>query len=73
MLDVKFNYKNDPKYRAKLWVCDSCESAIDTQSHILWCPSYAELREDKSLNNDNDLIEYLINVFKIRDKLKLNK
>ena len=40
MTDVKFNYKHDAKHIEELWRCDSCLSAIDTQSHILWCPTY---------------------------------
>ena len=73
MLDVKFNYKNNPIHSAKLWLCDSCETSIDTQSHILWCPSYAKLREGKDIRSDEDLINYLKSVMKIRDKLKLIK
>ena len=73
MLDVKFNYKNVPGHRAKLWLCDSCETSIDSQSHILWCPSYAELREGKDIRSDKDLINYVKSVMKIRDKLKIDK
>ena len=39
MIDAKFNYKNDLIHRAKLWQCDSCQSSIETQDHILWCPA----------------------------------
>ena len=73
LIDVKFNYKNDPSNRHTLWRCDSCQSAIETQNHILWCPSYSELREGKDINNNADLIEYFQKVMKIRDKLKINK
>ena len=73
MIDTKFNYKNDPIHRAKLWQCDSCQSSIETQDHILWCPSYSELREGKNINDDKDLIEYLKKVMKIRDNLKITK
>ena len=49
MLNFKFNYKNDYQNRASLWNCDSCQTSIETQTHILWCPSYSELREGKNL------------------------
>ena len=71
MLNFKFNYKSDPKNSACLWNCDSCQSAIETQDHILWCPSYSELREGKDLKNDKDVIDYFEKVLKIREKLKI--
>ena len=73
MLDCKFNYKNDKQYSKELWKCDSCQSAIESQDHILWCPAYTDLREGKSIHNDKDLIVYFTEVMKIREKLKLKK
>ena len=73
MMEFKFNYKNDKKNSSELWNCDSCQSAIETQDHILWCPAYTSLRADKSLDNDEDLIKYFTQVMKIREKLKLKK
>ena len=73
MTDVKFNYKNDKQNRQELWRCDSCQTAIDTQSHILWCPSYKELRSGKDINNDRDLVNYIQNVMKIREQLNILK
>ena len=59
MYDVKFNYKSDPKNSAELWKCDSCMSGhIQTQSHILFCDAFSELRKDRDLNNGNDLVSY---------------
>ena len=73
MTNVKFNYKNNPVNRATLWQCDSCQSAIDTQSHILWCPAYSELRWGKDISNDKHLIDYVRKVIEIRDNLKIAK
>ena len=73
MTDVKFNYKNNPVNRATLWYCDSCQSAVETQSHILWCPAYSELRQGKDINNDEHLIDYVRKVLEIRDNLKITK
>ena len=73
MTNVKFNYKSDPINLKSLWHCDSCQSAIDSQDHVLWCPAYQELREGKDINNDSDLIDYIRKVVQIRDKLKLIK
>ena len=57
--DCKMNYFNNPKFKAELWKCDSCEKCIDSRSHILYCPAYRKLREGKSLQSDSDLVNYL--------------
>jgi hypothetical protein len=56
-----------------LWLCDSCCSSIETQSNLLFCPSYSTLMEGKGLSNDDYLIAYIQNVMQIRTKLKLRK
>ena len=66
---VKMNFSSDVKYAEELWRCNSCETSIDSQSHVLWCPSYASLREGKHLDSDQDLCEYLREVFKTRHRL----
>ena len=74
MYEAKFNYKNDSKNKSDLWKCDSCQSGeIESQSHILYCEAYKDLRENKDINNDKDLVEYMRKVLIIRDKLKLTK
>ena len=73
MLKVKFNFKNIKNFENDNWQCDSCEKSIDTQSHILWCPAYQNLREGKSLDSDDDLIEYITKVMLIREKLNLRR
>ena len=73
MLNFKFNYKNDVKNLQELWNCDSCQSAIESQDHILWCPAYVDLRKGKSLESDEDLVQYFSSVMKIREKLQLKK
>ena len=70
LIEAKKNYKN--KYRNQSELCDSCESAICETSHILYCPAYSALRENKSLNCDKDLATYLQKVLKIRTNLNLN-
>ena len=74
MIQVKFNFKNDGKNSTENWVCDSCErSAIESQSHIMWCEAYAHLRIGKDISCDKDLIQYLNNVMNIRQELKLQR
>ena len=74
MYRAKFNYRNDPKYSAELWKCSSCMSGhIESQSHILYCDAYADLRADRDISNNSDLVEYMKNVLTIREKLGLTK
>ena len=69
MMPSQFNMKNNPKFASKLWKCDSCQR-IDSQSHILWCPFVAPLRERKDVQNDTDLVEYFKEVFEIREEME---
>ena len=66
MVNAKMNRKNDKKYSMDLWRCDDCRS-MDSQSHIIWCPAYAGLREGKDLKCDKDLVKYFQQVMKIRE------
>ena len=66
MITTKMNMKGSPKFANELWKCDDCLS-LDSQSHIMWCPAYAPLREGKSLKSDADLVEYFQAVIKLRE------
>jgi hypothetical protein len=66
MIPVKMNMKSNAKFADELWKCDDCMS-MATQSHILWCPAYAPLREGKTLSDDLDLVHYYQAVIKIRE------
>ena len=67
MTKTKSNYKNDPSNKNSLWMCDDCQS-VDSQEHILWCPAYGHLREDKDLDDDRHLTRYFQQVLRLRDK-----
>ena len=69
------NYQHNPRsrYMADLWRCDSCRSEVDTQSHVLHCPAYNSLREDKDMNNFDHLVKYYSEVMSIRSKMGLKK
>ena len=73
LFPAKMNFKNKPDYKEEKFLCDSCMSETDHNTHVLHCPSYKTLREDKNLNNDNDLAEYLQKVIEIRTKLRLDR
>ena len=66
MVDVKANFKNDKKYKAENWVCEACNLEIETQSHVLECSEYRELRNDKKLEEMGEIVTYFQKVLKIR-------
>ena len=64
---IQMNFKNDPVFKANLWVCLGCDMrgkdklapvSQDSQTHVLSCAGYADLRKDKDLSDDKDLVEY---------------
>ena len=71
LYEAKLNFKN--KYKTEGYQCDSCESESESNIHVLFCPAYSVLRENKSLQSDSDLCEYLKQVLEIRSKLRLNR
>ena len=73
MYDCKMNFLNNPVFKAEMWRCDSCQSCVDSQSHILYCPAYHQLREGRSLSSDQDIVSYFKEVLAIRSKLDLNR
>ena len=73
MFPCKTHYMSDPSFREELFVCDSCESAIDTMSHVMICPAYQQLREEKDINSDKDMLEYLVAVSRIWCNLGLRR
>ena len=73
MFKCKMNFLNTPQFRAEMWRCDSCQSCIDSQSHILYCPAYQQLREGKTLTSDQYIVTDFKEVLEIRMKLDLNK
>ena len=66
---VKMNFPSDAGYKSDLWSCWHCPS-IDTQSHIRHCPAYQHLRENKDLDNDQDLVRYFQQVIQMREALQ---
>ena len=70
---IKMNYSSEIRYSEDLWRCDSCRTKIDSQSHVLWCSSYASLREGKDLSSDADLCSYLQKVMEIRHERNISK
>ena len=73
MFEAKYNFENKPEYKNENYLCDSCMSQIDHNTHVLHCPAYASLRQNKNLNDDKHLALYLQKVLDIRMKLRLDR
>lgn len=68
MLEFKANYKNNKKFQAEKWLCESCGEEVETQSHVLQCSEYSKLREERNMENLEDQILYFRDVLKQRIK-----
>ena len=78
MATVRMNFPSDQEFSRKLWTCSGCtqdkpsqghDQVVgyrDTQTHILSCEGYADLRENKDLTCDKDLVKYFSLVIKKR-------
>ena len=73
LFEAKKNFKNKKEYKDENYLCDSCESEVDENTHVLYCVAYKDLREGKSMNNDEELCQYLQKVLEIRARLRLNR
>ena len=63
---IKANHKN--MYKGKDMRCEGCKQDIDTQSHVLVCNTYSDLRVDMDLSDEDDMIGYFRKVLKRRMK-----
>ena len=68
MSKFAFNYRNKKEYSDNCWRCIGCDEAIDTFAHVKWCVAYEDLRVGIDLTSDKDLVWYVSEVFKRRDK-----
>ena len=63
---IKGNYKN--LHKGKDMRCQGCMLEVDTQSHVLQCMEYEDLRGDMDLEKDEDMVKYFREVLKRRMK-----
>ena len=70
------NFMSDTAFAKNMWTCTGCRKddseetwKKDTQEHILICPGYSELRLNKDLTSDGDLVRYFREVILLRQNL----
>ena len=73
LYQAKENFKQNSEYKRENYLCDSCQTQIDENVHVLFCESYKTLREGLDVNNDSHLAWYLARVMEIRTELRLNR
>ena len=66
-LKCKLNQSSDRRNMETLWRCQC--GYMDSQSHILYCPLYQDLREGKDINSDVDIADYFKAVMRIRQEM----
>ena len=60
--------KSNEVFARQLCSCDHC-GKIDSQSHIMWCPSLVALREGLDIDNDLNVVSYYQQVIKLIETL----
>ena len=65
MLNLKDNMKG--KYKRSILECIACDSKeVESQTHVMCCSGYSDIRTGLDLPKDRDLIAYFTQVMKIR-------
>ena len=71
MNELKGNFKGDMRNGGgSLFV--ACGKVEEVNSHVIKCGEYEDLRRDKDLNSDMDLVDFFREVMRRREK-KMNR
>ena len=65
--ECKLNFPNDPEYKRQEFVCNFCPS-ISSQHHLKVCKEYEDFRKHRDLDQDEDLVHYLVDVMNHRQE-----
>ena len=67
MLDVAGNYPGHRKYEPSNWMCQACGGVVrEDQEHLTRCEGYTDLRGDADLENEEELLEFVLKVMNRR-------
>jgi hypothetical protein len=64
---AKFQVQNFTNTKFSTYPTGDALDALDSQEHLLWCSSYAELRMGKNLVNEKDLVSYYRDILKQKE------
>ena len=69
MLRVAGNYSHHSRYLATGWLCQACRLQVrEDQDHLGSCEGYEDLREGKNLDDDKELVEFIQQVMRRRER-----
>ena len=63
---IQMNFKSDQRYTKNMWLCPGCNTNLDTQSHVMQCEGYSNLRSGLDVNKDVDLIKFFHSIISLR-------
>ena len=72
MNELKGNFKGNTKNVTGGSMCVACGLEDEVNSHVMKCEEYSDLRRDKDLRDNMDLVNYFREVMRRRDK-KMNR
>ena len=70
MNELKANFKHDKKNIASGISCVACGIEEESNSHVMICDKYDDLRAGKNLKSDNDLVKFFSDVMKRRGEIE---
>ena len=71
MNKLRANYKMDPRNKSEKWLCVGCESEVESNSHVMECEEYSELRArmGDGLFTDKGMVDYFRDVMEYRRRM----
>ena len=71
MVDLKDNMRK--RYKGYNNICEACQENVpESQTHVMVCSSYRDIRVGKDLSDNRDLVKYYREVLLRREKKKEN-
>ena len=75
---IRMNFKSNKRFAAESWSCSGCRDprdpvrlgVKDTQEHVMRCEAYSDLRVDKDVESDYDLVHYFRQVIARRTEVE---
>ena len=67
MNKLKGNFKHDKRNADAL--CVACGKEEEINSHVMYCPSYADLKQGRDMSKNMDLVYFFRDIMKRREKL----
>ena len=70
MNELKANFKHDKKNIVGGVACVACGMEDESNSHVMKCDKYRDLRDGRDLKSNNDLVNFFRDVMSRREKIE---